>query len=141
MDMHLFCFIFNISKNRFSTASPDYQEMQRHATLGGTTTMCLKEKISRSAEAFLSLRAQNLPLQFYTSTLNGLVDLIEDEIIPTPTPMEVHLENIAMHLIEDRPSANITSPGSLPIDLAIPTLTLTRDKTGLFSIQQSGMKN
>ena len=90
MDMHLFCFIFNISKNRFSTASPDYQEMQRHATLGGTTTMCLKEKISRSAEAFLSLRAQNLPLQFYTSTLNGLVDLIEDEIIPTPIPMEVN---------------------------------------------------
>ena len=51
--------------------------------------MSLKEKISRSAEAFLNVRAQNLPLQFYTSTLNGLVDLVEDEIIPTPIPMEV----------------------------------------------------
>ena len=58
-----------------------------------------------------------------------------------PQQLQVHLENIALHLIEDRPSANITSPGSLPIDLAIPTLTLTRDKTGLFSIQPSGMKN
>ena len=63
--------------------------MLRHATLGGSTTMSLKEKISRSAEAFLTVQAQNLPLQFYTSTLNGLVDLVEDEIIPTPIPMEV----------------------------------------------------
>ena len=63
--------------------------MLRHATLGGSTTMSLKEKISRSAVAFLTVRAQNLPLQFYTSTLNGLVDLVEDEIIPTPIPMEV----------------------------------------------------
>merc|ERR1712141_136057 len=38
-------------------------------------------------------------------------------------------------------SANITSPGSLPIDLAIPSLTITRDKTGLFSIQPSGYKH
>ena len=59
--------------------------------------MCLKEKISRSAEAFLSLRAQNLPLQFYTSTLNGLVDLIEDEIIPTPIPMEVDYFNLVFN--------------------------------------------
>ena len=52
--------------------------------------MSLKEKISRSANAFLKVQAQNLPLQFYTSTLNGLVDLVEDEIIPTPIPMEVY---------------------------------------------------
>ena len=55
--------------------------------------MSLKEKISRSAEAFLAVRAQNLPLQFYTSTLNGLVDLVEDEIIPTPIPMEVYFDS------------------------------------------------
>jgi hypothetical protein len=48
------------------------------------------------------------------------------------------LENIALHLIEDKPSNNITSPGSLPVDLAIPSLTITRDKTGLFSIQPAG---
>ena len=65
--------------------------MLRHATLGGSTTMSLKEKISRSADAFLTVQAQNLPLQFYTSTLNGLVDLVEDEIIPTPIPMEVRI--------------------------------------------------
>jgi hypothetical protein len=62
--------------------------MLSHATLENTS-MSLKEKISRSAEAFVDLKAQNLPLQFYTSTLNGLADLFEDEIIPTPIPMKV----------------------------------------------------
>lgn len=99
--------------------------------------MSLREKISRAAEAFIHLKAQNLPLQFFISTLNGLGDLFEDEIIPTPIPMKIQLDNIALHLIEDRPSPNITSPGSLPIDVAIPALTITRDKSGLFSIQPS----
>jgi len=36
--------------------------MLRHATLENTS-MSLKEKISRSAEAFVDLKAQNLPLQ------------------------------------------------------------------------------
>ena len=53
------------------------------------TSMSLKEKISRSTTAYINLRAQNLPLQFYMSTLTGIVDLVEDEIIPTPIPMEV----------------------------------------------------
>ena len=40
-----------------------------------------------------------------------------------------------MHLVEDRPSKNVSSPGSLPIDLAIPALFVTRDRSGLFSLQ------
>lgn len=55
------------------------------------TTMSLREKISRAAEAFVDLQVQNLPLQFYLSTLTGLADLFEDEIIPTPIPMRVKL--------------------------------------------------
>lgn len=129
-----------VFKMRFSMAAPDYQEMLKHATLE-VATMSLKEKISRSAEAFVDLKVQNLPLQFYMSTLTGLTDLIEDEIIPTPIPMKIQLENLALHLVEDRPSANITSPGSLPIDVAIPALSITRDKSGLFAIQPSDVSN
>jgi len=126
----LWCF-----KLRFCTEAPDYKEMLTSRGVLEATSMSLKEKISRSTTAYINLRAQNLPLQFYMSTLTGIVDLVEDEIIPTPIPMEVHLENIALHLIEDRPAPNVTSPGSLPIDLAIPAMTITRDKTGLFSFQ------
>jgi hypothetical protein len=46
--------------------------------------------------------------------------------------------NLALHLVEDRPSANASSPGSLPIDVAIPSLTIVREKSGLFSIQPTG---
>ena len=55
----------------------------------GLATMSLREKISRAAEAFVDIKVQNLPLQFYLSTLTGLADLVEDEIIPTPIPMKV----------------------------------------------------
>lgn len=73
---------------RFSTRSPNIADVLRHAA-SGTAAMSLREKISRSAEALLEIRAQNLPLQFFMSTLNGLGDLVEDEIIPTPIPMKV----------------------------------------------------
>ena len=48
------------------------------------------------------------------------------------------MDNIALHLIEDRPSPNITSPGSLPIDLAIPALNISRDRSGMFTVQPAG---
>lgn len=40
-----------------------------------------------------------------------------------------------MHLVEDRPPVNITSPGSVPIDLSIGKMRMTRDETGRFQIQ------
>ena len=43
----------------------------------------------RLTGAKLELRAQNLPLQFNMSTVTGLGDLVEDEFLPTPLPMEV----------------------------------------------------
>ena len=58
--------------------------------------MSLREKISRAAEAFVDIKVQNLPLQFYLSTLTGLADLVEDEIIPTPIPMKVFLNLVKM---------------------------------------------
>lgn len=63
---------------------------------------------------------------------------MNNEKMPFLFQSKIQLDNIALHLIEDRPSPNITSPGSLPIDVAIPALTITRDKSGLFSIQPSG---
>lgn len=97
--------------------------------------MTLRERIARSAQALVELHAQNLPLQFFMSTLNGLGDLFEDEVIPTPLPLSVRLENVTLHLVEDRPSPNITCPGVLPIDVSIPALVVTRDRSGLFSVQ------
>lgn len=52
-----------------------------------------------------------MSLALSMSTVIGLSDLSEDEVISKPMPMEVLLKNIKLTLIEDRPPVNITSPG------------------------------
>ena len=69
------------------------------------------------------------------STIIGLGDLAEDEIIARPLPVEILLENLKLNLIEDRPPVNITSPGPFPINLHIGKLRVTRDEMGLLQIQ------
>lgn len=75
------------------------------------------------------------------STATGLSDLAEDEVLPTPIPMEINLENVKIHLNEDRPPINITSPGPVPIDLCIGQMRITRDAAGIFYIQPKNMEN
>ena len=58
-------------------------------------------------------------------------------IVPFPR-LQIKVDNIALRLVEDRPPPNITSPGTPPIDLAVPTLLILRDKSGLFSIRAPG---
>lgn len=69
------------------------------------------------------------------STVTGLSDLTEDEIISKPLPMEIFLENLKITLIEDRPPINITSPGSVPINLQIGNMHIQRNEMGIFEIQ------
>lgn len=69
------------------------------------------------------------------STVTGLSDLAEDEIIAKPLPMEIFLKNLKLTLIEDRPPINITSPGSVPINLQIGNMHITRNEMGIFEIQ------
>lgn len=48
---------------------------------------------------------------------------------------QITLENLKLHLNEDRPPVNITSPGPVPIDLQISQLYITRTEDGVFHIQ------
>lgn len=69
------------------------------------------------------------------STVIGLGDLAEDEIISKPLPMDILLEDLKLTLIEDRPPVNITSPGSIPINLQIGNMKIKRNEMGIFEIQ------
>lgn len=71
----------------------------------------------------------------HMSTLIGLVDLAEDEIVTAPLPMNVELENINITINDDRPPVNITSPGAQPITVAIGKMNMIRDDAGVFVIQ------
>lgn len=75
------------------------------------------------------------------STVIGLNDLAEDEIISKPLPMEILLENLKITLIEDRPPVNITSPGSVPINLQIGQMRIKRNEMGIFEIQPNDSIN
>ena len=55
---------------------------------------------------------------------------------------KIELTGLCLELVEDRPSANITSPGPIPVKLTVPNLLpVTRDKFGVFHIGHSGVKS
>lgn len=87
----------------------------------------------------LDVRCNDLSLALSMSTVIGLSDLSEDEIISKPLPMEVLLENLKITLIEDRPPVNITSPGAIPINLQIGRMCIKRNEMGIFEIQPNDL--
>ncbi|XP_032595090.1 UHRF1-binding protein 1 isoform X3 [Drosophila grimshawi] len=81
------------------------------------------------------IRVKDINLDLSMSTVIGLGDLAEDEIISPPLPVTINLENVRINLLEDRPPVNITSPGPVPINLCIGRMHLERDKSGQLNIQ------
>jgi hypothetical protein len=75
------------------------------------------------------------------STIIGLADLAEDEIITPLFPVNIELENVKINIIEDRPPVNITSPTPQPINLVIGKMKIVRDASGVLQIQPVDIKN
>ncbi|XP_020279805.1 UHRF1-binding protein 1 isoform X2 [Pseudomyrmex gracilis] len=94
-----------------------------------------KENVMNLFEDKLEMKVSNIAMALSMSSVTGLADLAEDEIIPKPIPMQIYLENISLRLNEDRPPNNITSPGPIPIDLNISKLRIERDTSGVFHIE------
>jgi len=83
-----------VARVRFSAQAPDLNALlavSEDENNANKPKMSLSERISKAARAFLEVKAQNLPLQLFMSTVDGLGDLFEDEILPTPLPMKVSL--------------------------------------------------
>ncbi|KAH8261867.1 hypothetical protein KR038_006435, partial [Drosophila bunnanda] len=105
------------------------------------------------------IRVKDINMDLSMSTVIGLGDLAEDEVISPPMPitvsllfkcftyerphvllfviawLQVNVENVRINLLEDRPPVNITSPGPVPINLCIGRLRIERDKNGVLNIQ------
>lgn len=97
--------------------------------------ICDKQSVMALFKDHVNIKVSNVNLTLCMSSVTGLTDLIEDEIIPKPIPVEILLENIAVTLNEDRPPNNITSPGPIPIDLIISRLRILRGIDGVFHIE------
>lgn len=83
----------------------------------------------------LDVHVDDFSLDLSMSTVIGLNDLIEDEILPKPLPADILLNGVKLRLIEDRPSVNITSPGPVPIEMEIGKMHIHRNESGVFEIQ------
>ncbi|XP_026823557.1 UHRF1-binding protein 1 isoform X6 [Ooceraea biroi] len=97
-----------------------------------------KESVMNLFEDKLEIKVANVAMALSMSSVTGLADLAEDEIIPKPIPVQIYVENISLRLNEDRPPNNITSPGPIPIDLNISKLRIARDLNGVFHIEPIG---
>ncbi|GFS01005.1 UHRF1-binding protein 1-like [Elysia marginata] len=87
------------------------------------------------ASDHLTILAEDLSLQFKMSGLDCLSSFAEDEKISADTiPMSLDVRNLLLVLEEDRPSANVNSPGSLPTNLHIQQISVERGKDGIFYI-------
>ncbi|XP_036328195.1 UHRF1-binding protein 1-like isoform X4 [Rhagoletis pomonella] len=101
----------------------------------GDVNITDKKIIQSWIQHHAEVRVKDVNLDLSMSTVIGLGDLAEDEIITTPLPVTVHVENVRINLIEDRPPVNITSPGPVPIRLAIGRMRIHRDKNGIVNVQ------
>ncbi|XP_036139234.1 UHRF1-binding protein 1 isoform X6 [Monomorium pharaonis] len=111
---------------------------EQDASRTSTINVHDKESVMNLFEDKLEIRVVNVGTALSMSSVTGLADLAEDEIIPKPIPMQIYLENISLRLNEDRPPNNITSPGPIPIDLNISKLRIARDMNGVFHIEPVG---
>ncbi|XP_076231903.1 bridge-like lipid transfer protein family member 3B isoform X2 [Calliopsis andreniformis] len=94
-----------------------------------------KESVLDLFEDKLHVNVTDITMTLSMSSITGLTDLVEDEIIPKPIPLQIYLESIVLRLNEDRPPNNITSPGPISIDLNISKLRIVRDINGVFHIE------
>ncbi|KAB1261962.1 UHRF1-binding protein 1 [Camelus dromedarius] len=73
-------------------------------------------------------------LELLTSVLNGLGPFLEDEVIPVVVPMQIELLNSRITLKDDIPPIYPTSPGPIPITLAMEHVVLKRSDDGVFHL-------
>uniref|UniRef100_A0A8C5V5I0 Bridge-like lipid transfer protein family member 3A n=1 Tax=Microcebus murinus TaxID=30608 RepID=A0A8C5V5I0_MICMU len=83
---------------------------------------------------FLHFLLHGCDLELLTSVLNGLGPFLEDEEIPVVVPMQIELLNSSITLKDDIPPIYPTSPGPVPITLAMEHVVLKRSDDGVFHI-------
>lgn len=68
-----------------------------------------KREIANFYERSLNVKVTDFKLNsIQMSTVIGLSDLFEEEVLTPPIPMFVELENVKINVVEDRPPVNIT---------------------------------
>ncbi|KAK6637779.1 hypothetical protein RUM44_008201 [Polyplax serrata] len=99
------------------------------------TSLVDRNHVLKWFEDTTTVKLESISLNLNASTLSGLVDLLEEELTPTPFPVSVFMENIKVRIVDDRPPCNITSPEPLPIEVVISRLIMNRLASGVIQIE------
>ncbi|NXJ13887.1 URFB1 protein, partial [Odontophorus gujanensis] len=81
---------------------------------------------------FLQMLLRSYTAEFFMSFLTNLGPFLEDEIIPEVIPMEIEVVDAKITLKDDSPQIYPTSPGPVPIMLAIDHVLVKRRDDGVF---------
>ncbi|NWT02598.1 URFB1 protein, partial [Mionectes macconnelli] len=85
---------------------------------------------------FLRVLLQGCHTQLCTSSLTGLGPFLEDEIIPEVIPMEIEVLDAKITMQDDSPRVYPTSPGPVPITLAVDHVVVRRKDDGVFYLTE-----
>uniref|UniRef100_A0A663F653 Bridge-like lipid transfer protein family member 3A n=1 Tax=Aquila chrysaetos chrysaetos TaxID=223781 RepID=A0A663F653_AQUCH len=81
---------------------------------------------------FLHMLVHSYTAEFFMSFLTNLGPFLEDEIIPEVIPMEIEVVDTKITLKDDSPRVYPTSPGPVPITLAVDHVIVKRRDDGVF---------
>ncbi|NXX28184.1 URFB1 protein, partial [Nicator chloris] len=81
---------------------------------------------------FLRVLLQSSSTELCMSCLTSLGPFLEDEIIPEVIPMEIEVVDAKITLKDDSPPVYPTSPGPVPITLAVDHVVVRRRDDGIF---------
>ncbi|NWX89720.1 URFB1 protein, partial [Nothoprocta pentlandii] len=83
---------------------------------------------------FLHMLVHSYTAELFMSSLTNLGPFLEDEVIPEVMPMEIEIVNTKITLKDDSPQVYPTSPGPVPITLAVDHVIVKRGDDGVFCL-------
>ncbi|NWU51571.1 URFB1 protein, partial [Dromas ardeola] len=109
--------------------------------------VCLRLEVGPSAavhsplavqNGFLHMLVHSYTAEFFMSFLTNLGPFLEDEIIPEVIPMEIEVVDAKVTLKDDSPRVYPTSPGPVPITLAVDHVIVKCRDDGVFYVTGDG---
>merc|ERR1719266_1645240 len=93
------------------------------------------EKIARATEGALEAEGSHLSLSANASILAKLGDWVLDEVAPAPLPTTLTIDHLTLKINDDKPPPT-GYPAPPPLDVAVVSLRVTRDKEGIVKVEQ-----
>nr|XP_060629091.1 bridge-like lipid transfer protein family member 3A isoform X2 [Anolis sagrei ordinatus] len=137
-NLNMWHFLQDDSTGHLNSESPSNTETSK-----SQPDVCLRFEIGPSAavhsplsvqNGFLHMLVQSYHTELLTSSLSSLGPFLEDEVIPEVIPMKIELVDTKITLKDDSPRVYPTSPGPIPVILAMDHIVVCCNEDGVFCI-------